>query len=600
MSLPAYFSEVRLGDNISLAEVQAGSRKITDRQLLKDFLEYIHIKKGLLEPYNGEYPLIDGRELLPSFEVNFCEYKFLPSFSMIVLNRPLEYQQEVFQFDLLHSLIEAPADKGPVKPRRLSSRDRLQKDSLEKFLPHLTKELRVDFKARFLQHDLTDLSSYEEVLAFLLHMDRAHVIARDQTGVFRLLGCYASFPSDLDAELKTFGRRIAKFKLKDHASYEKHRTFVYQFLMELYGFPISSERRTSSALFARKLSRLKEQYIIKVLGASDRVITSLNGMEQKRYPVVEKTALVRVHSDRQDIHENLREKGFYVDADRRVVIVKVTYMQHKYGRNNVQEDRALSVIRQELIHPISGERTSLNIIKDTRSFLVTLNDIIRGEYLGGISYRQEGIINSTKNHDDRLKFLYAWLSKNQRRLTAYSREFFEEFKKTLHTYILNPENKQYFQKYPELHREVLSKIAYLQQSHHIQQLEKLALRRPPYDHRLTLVKMLALAIEFIEDNYEEILHYYDDLFDKCLTILMLIGSNPCLKNIAQLTEAPQHHYKRTLWIMLRRLQVLREDLLHDRHRIKKAEEEGTFARLLLRESSSHPTAAQEISGQRTK
>ncbi len=62
--------------------------------------------------------------------------------------------------------------------------------------------------------------------------------------------------------------------------------------MELYGFPIASERRTSAALFARKLSRLKEQYLIKVLGASDRTITSLCGFEQKQYPLVEKTALI--------------------------------------------------------------------------------------------------------------------------------------------------------------------------------------------------------------------------------------------------------------------------------------------------------------------
>ena len=111
MTGAAYFSEVRLANHLSLEEVRNDTQKIQDRHILKEFLEYIHIKKGLLEAYSADYPLIDARELLPSFEVNFAEYKFLPCFSMVVFNRPLEYQQEVFQFDLLHKLTEAVPDK---------------------------------------------------------------------------------------------------------------------------------------------------------------------------------------------------------------------------------------------------------------------------------------------------------------------------------------------------------------------------------------------------------------------------------------------------------------------------------------------------------
>jgi len=583
----AYFSEVRLSNNLTLKEVQSGDKKIPDRQILKEFLEYTHIKKGLLEAYNADYPLIDARELLPSFEINFAEYNFLPSFSMIAFNRPLEYQQEVFQFDLLHSLNEAAGEKSAHKPRRFPAKEKVLKENAEKFLPHLSRELRGDFKAEFLQKDITDLAFYEDLLSFLFHMDRAHVIARDAGQEFRLLGCYASFPSDLDSELKSFGRRIGKFKVDDNSLYEKNRSFVYQFLMELYGFPISAERRTSSALFARKLSRLKEPYLIKVLGSSDRVITSLNGFEQQRFPVVEKTALVQVPADMQDMRRQLSDKGFYVDPVRRVVIVRVTYLQHKYNRHNVQEDRALSVLRQEIIHPSHGERASFNLIKDTRSFLVTLNDIIRGEYVGGISYRQEGLITCGKSHDDRLKFLYAWLNKNQRRITGYSKEFFEDFKKIINNYILNPEYKAFFRKYPDLHREVLAKIAYIQQSHHVQQLEKLALRRPPFNRRLTQERFLALLLEFIEDYYDEILHYYDELFDKYNQIL-LTTTQPFLKSIANEEKPPQNPYRRTLWMMLNRLQTLQENLLRDRRRIKNAEEEGSFTRLLLREPLGVP------------
>jgi hypothetical protein len=588
MAARSYFSEVRLANHLSLAEVQTGGKTIHDRHILKEFLEYIHIKKGLLEAYNADYPLIDVRELLPSFEINFAEYNFLPSFSMVVFNRTLEYQQEVFQFDLLHNLAELTPDKSHMKPRRLPAREKLLKDNADKFLPHLTKELRAKFRKKFSQHDLTSLSCYEDLLAYLFHMDRAHVIARDAGDEFRLLGCYASFPSDLDTELKNFGRRLGKFKVNDNASYEKNRTFVYQFLMEQYGFPISSERRTSSALFARKLSRLKEPYLIKVLGCSDRVITSLNGFDQKMFPVVEKAALVPVPADLQEMHSHLSDQGFYVDPKRRVVIVKVTYMNHKYNRNNIQEDRALSIIKQEIIHPYNGDRALFNILKDTKSFIVTLNDIIRGEYVGRIAYRQYGAITSTKTHDDRLKFLYAWLSKNQRRFTSYSKEFFEEMKKILNNYLLSPDYRVYFRKYPELHREVLAKIAYLQQSHHVQQLEKLAKRRPPFNRRLTQERFLALTLEFLEDNYDEILHYYDDLFEKCNAIIRAIISLPYLKNIAQGAQAPEHHYKRSLWMMLKRLNKLLENLAKDRLHIKQADEEGSFAHLLLRESLQKP------------
>lgn len=590
MSAASYFSEVRLANQLSLAEIQTGQKIIQDRHTLKEFLEYIHIKKGLLEAYKADYPLIDVRELLPSFEINFAEYKSLPSFSMVVFNRTLEYQNEVFQFDLLHSLNELPSDKQNAKPRRLHPHERLLKENADKFLPHLTKELRDDFRQQYFQKDLTSLSCYEDLLTYIFHMDRAHVIARDASNEFRLLGCYASFPSDLDTELKNFGRRLGKFKAKDNTSYEKHRSFVYQFLMEQYGFPISSERRTSSALFARKLSRLKEPFLIKVLGSSDRVITSLNGFEQKMFPVVEKFALVPVPADLEDMHNHLVDKGFYVDPQRRVVIVKVIYTNHKYNRKNIQEDRALSVIKQEIIHPYNGDRAFFNILKDTKSFIVTLNDIIRGEYVGRISYRQYGLITSTKNHDDRLKFLYAWLSKNQRRFTSYSKEFFEEMKKTLNSYILNPDYRIYFRKYSELHREVLAKIAYLQQSHHVQQLERLVKRRPPYNRRLTQEKFLALILECLEDSYDDILHYYDDLFEKSNALMQAVFSLPYLKHIAQASQSPEHPYQRTLWMMLNRLRYLLENLSTDRLRIKDADEEGSFTHILLQESSAKPAS----------
>ena len=92
-------------------------------------------------------------------------------------------------------------------------------------------------------------------MPFLTMMDRAQVLTLkgDVPGHenFRLSGVYASFPSDLDTEIKRFGLRIGKFAVGDNEMYDQNRNFVYQYMMELYGFPISSERRTSAALFAR-------------------------------------------------------------------------------------------------------------------------------------------------------------------------------------------------------------------------------------------------------------------------------------------------------------------------------------------------------------
>jgi hypothetical protein len=540
-----FLSKVRLNGQ-RLADFQVGQTFIRDRHLLKEFLEYIHLKKGLLEPYHADYPLVELRELLPSFEKNFAEYKHLPSFSMVAFNRPIAYQEEIFQFDLLHPLSDG---------RRRGARE-----NLEKVLPHLDRDHRATFKARFTTRDLTDLAYYEEVLDSLFHMDRAHVIARGSAqGEFRLLGVYASFPSDLDTELKTMGRRLGKFKEHDSASYERERDFVYQFLMELYGFPISAERRTSAALFARRLSRLKEQYLIKVLGSSDRTITSLSGFEQKQYPLVEKTALISLPPGLAEAQPHLGDQGFYVDPKHRVVIFKVTYQQHKYNRFNVLEDRAMSIIKQELIHPVHGGGFGINILKDTHRTLKELTDIVRGEHAGSISYGRSELIASSKTHEERLKFLSAWLAKNMRRLGRYSPEGFAAVKKVLNSYLLSPEHREAFAKHAELHREVLRRLTYLTQAQRLQPLEKLAqvdeTRRAPSPAR-----RLAQAVTFLEENQEELVYLYPDLFAKCLSLWEELLNYPYFEKLAGEAAPPEKPFRRRVWETLNRGRQLIADL----------------------------------------
>ncbi|MCL4502790.1 MAG: hypothetical protein M1438_13230 [Deltaproteobacteria bacterium] len=556
-----FLSEVLLNGQ-PLADFKLGQSTLRDRYLLKEFLDCVHLKKGLLEPYSADYPLVEPRELLPSFEKNFAEYQHLPSFSMVAFNRPLSYQDEIFQFDLLH-----PLSDGKKRGAR---------ENLDKILPHLDRDLRNAFRARFANRDLTDLAHYEEVLDSLFHMDRAHVIAREAPqGDFRLLGVYASFPSDLDTELKALGRRLGKFKSQDSATYEREREFIYQFLMEIYGFPIASERRTSAALFARKLSRLKEQYLVKVLGASDRTITSLSGLEQKQHPLVEKTALISLPLGLAEANPHLGDQGFYVDPRRRVVIFKVTYQQHKYNRFNVLEDRALSVVKQELIHPVHGGRESgLNILKDSRRSLKELTDIVRGEHLGSISYGRSELITGTKTHEERLKFLSAWLAKNMRRLGRYRYEGFEAVKKVLNSYLLNREYREAFAKHEELHREVLHRLAYLTQAQRLQPLEKLVQfddkhRAPSPARRLTL------AVAFLEAIEEELIYFYPDLFTKCLSLWEELLHYPYFRKLAHGPLPPASPYRRRVWETMDRGRNLIAELRREHDRLKDEVLRGT-------------------------
>jgi len=555
-----FFSEVRL-DGLPLAAYQREPAAIEDRSLLKDFLEYTHISRGLLVPYNTSYPLIEPRELLPSFEKNFSEYKHLPSFSLVVFNRALSYQEEIFQFDLLH-----PPEEGDR---------RVLRENLDKIIPHLDRDLRPACKQQFGNRDITDLAHYPELLKFLFHMDRAQVIARDEAGDFRLLGVYGSFPSDLDTELKALGRKLGKFKKLDSATYEREREFVYQFLMELYGFPIASERRTSGALFARRLSRLKEQYLIKVLGASDRTITSLCGFEQKRYPLVEKVALISLSPSLAEAHPHLKPGGFYVDPKRRVVILKVVYQQHKYNRYNVLEDRALSIVRQELIHPDHGGREpNLNVLKDTKRTLKELTDIVRGEHTGTITYRRSDLITSTKTHEDRLKFLSAWLSKNQRRLGAYGQETFEATKKLLNSYLAQRDHREAFTRHRELHREVVQRLAYLDQVQQLQPLEKLA-QPGKRQQGLGPSRRLALALDFLEQNQHQLPYFYPDLFNKCCHLFQQFLQYPPFKKLLAAQAPPASSFRRRVWQMLVRGRELLEDMQQQHGWIKGEARRGT-------------------------
>ncbi len=486
---------------------------------LKRHLDLVHVKHCLLKPYFEipDYPLVEARELLPSFESDPYEYEQLPGFSMVAFERPLSYFDEIFQFDILHSLLDkAETDKGLACPLQRA----VQQNNLQALMNRLPKRSQDALNKRFADKDVSDLEHYPGLTAFLLQLDRGHVIAQDARGNFRLAGVYASFPSDLDTEIKRFGMRIGKFTVGDNTRYELNRLFVYQFLMELYGFPIVSERRTSASLFARKLHKLGERFLIRVLGQSDRTITSLYPERgEKRYPRVEKLALVRVEKEQKDVIKTLKEGGYFVSNKRRVVILRVRYKQHKFNPNNVRQERALSVESQEILHPVTGEPLAgLNIIKDTTNMFLRLNDIVRGEYNGAIIYKRREVVENTDTDEKRLKFLYAWLSKHQRRIISYSDEFYAKIAQVLDNYLLNPENYDAFQSVHELYHEVWSKYSYIQQARRVRHLEEIHDGMDRKGKRISHLDRLKEAAELMQELKFEIVNYFDDLVHSVIAI----------------------------------------------------------------------------------
>lgn len=507
---PLFTSDAEKGRNAHLT--------INSLPALKDFLDLIHIKLCLIKPYyeTKDYPLVESRELLPSFEADMFEFGQLPGFSLVALNRPINFFQEIFQFDILHDLLEDPEDyEGMACPLERT----VLNHNNQTFINRLPRMSHQEYNAAFADKDISDLDHYVEALPFLLQMDRAHVLSTDNYGNFTLSGIYASFPSDLDAEIKRFGLRMGKFQVGDNTMYERNRVFVYQFLMELYGFPIVSERRTSAALFARRLHKIGEDFLVRVCSQSDRTITTLHSSPSaKNYPMVEKLALVRVDKDQKDIIERLREGGFFLDQRNRVVIMRVKYQQHKYNPYNVRQDRALSVESQEVVHPLTGSVFSgVNIIKDTYNMFLRLNDIVRGEYQGSIVYKRNEVVINTESDQKRLKFLYAWLSKHQRRIISYSDDFFANIAMVLDNYLLNSKNYDTFQEMYDLFQEVWSKYSYIQQARLVRKLEDVQQRRKK-EQRYSRLEALQHTTAIMHELKFEIVNYFDELVSHVIHI----------------------------------------------------------------------------------
>lgn len=498
-----------------------GDEAVVARNLpdLKQFLDAVHIRQCLVKPYqeNRAYPVVEARELLPSFDNDMYEYKDLPGFAMVAFGRQLESFSEIFQYDKLYKVATDEAGQScPLESQVLEQNAQLMASRLPKSMQEGARALLRDKDATLLEH-------YPALLPWLLEMDRAQVLALDGNGLFQLAGIYASFPSDIDNELKRFGIRMGKFVYGDSEMYERNRMFVYQYLMELYGFPIVSERRTSSALFARKLHRMGEKFMLRVLGQTDRTLTTYLSLgENRQYPRVEKIALVRVEREQQEAVEAIGSRGFFLDPEKRVVIMRVAYRQHRYDPSNLRQDRALSVAFQEVLHPLTGEALGgLNIIKDANNMLLRLNDIVRGEYVGRIVYKRAEVIENTETDEKRLKFLYSWLVKHQRRMISQTDEFYAKVNNVISVYLYNPEKKDIFESLNSLRQEVVSSLSYIHQARRVRLLQDIAARKF-YGERLGYRQMSSEAVGLLKELKFEIVNFFPDLVDAIIKSVEII------------------------------------------------------------------------------
>ncbi|BDV02011.1 hypothetical protein TDMWS_20960 [Thermodesulfomicrobium sp. WS] len=484
---------------------------------LARFIELVHMKYCLAKPYaeTPDYPLVDPRELLPSFEPSLFEYAALPGFSMVIFDRPLSPLDEVFQYDILRTCHDP--DAAPAGDFCLLE-ENIHRHNQEAFERHLPKHQREAFREATSALSIADPAAYSTLIQFLGHMDRAHVFSRDSRGEFYLSGIYASFPSDLDTELKRFGLKIKKFQPGNNRLYVANREFVYQFLMELYGYPISSERKTSAAIFARRLHKMGERFCIKVLGQSDRTITTLMSAEPGRpYPQVTKTCLVRLESRSAEALNPLEQGGYFLDPQRRVLLVRITYRQHKYDPNNVRQERAISVLRQEIIHPHTGQAlTGINLIKDSYTMVLKLNDIVRGEFMGRVLYKGREVVENTETHEKRLKFLHAWLTKHQRRMVGYSDEFYASITKVLDSYLFNKDYLDIFSaQLHDVYQEVWKLYSFIQQARRVKQLQDLK-GRLYRGKKISYNEMITLTVKIITEFKFEAVNYFPELMDKAI------------------------------------------------------------------------------------
>ena len=138
------------------------------------------------------------------------------------------------------------------------------------------------------------------------------------------------------------------------------------------------------------------------------------------------------------------------------------------------------------------------------------------------------IVENTDTDEKRLKFLYAWLTKHQRRMIGYSDDFFAKVSRVLNGYLYSPDNDDAFSNMRELHREVCTRFSYIQQARRVRILEDLAQRKAKVG-RMGYRQMMREALELLTDLKFEIVNFFPALVDGIVDSVERILSDAYLR-----------------------------------------------------------------------
>jgi hypothetical protein len=194
------------------------------------------------------------------------------------------------------------------------------------------------------------------------------------------------------------------------------------------------------------------------------------------------------------------------------------------------EERALSVARQEVVHPQTGETLEMDILGLGRDRLLMLNDIVRGEHRGAILYRERERVVGTGDIRSRLKFLAAWLRKHRSLVADYSPDTFERIRRIVTSFLQDDKLAKEFRRNPKLHQELKDTLAELRLAHRLRLLEKLVQTRTDAGGRkLQHVHILVILVHVLSQEAEQLAERHPGPLRKLLSICRKQLSNPYLK-----------------------------------------------------------------------
>ncbi len=138
--------------------------------------------------------------------------------------------------------------------------------------------------------------------------------------------------------------------------------------------------------------------------------------------------------------------------------------------------------------------------------------------MGRIIYKRTEVIENTDTEEKRIKFLYTWLTKHQRRIITYSDDFYAKVDSVVTNYLQAADKESSFQKHREAHRELQQRISYIKQARKVRVLEDLR-ERNFKGARVGYYEMTLESVSLLGDLSYEIVNFFPSLVDSIIEII---------------------------------------------------------------------------------